>query len=119
MTYAYNYEIGYIACVTLEMFVRCVKIHSEQGDGHDPDHLFEQKELISMIGTVVVSNVNGRTLARKGDRIFILNTIGHVKGEEVVFEEKEAIEMPSMLYALSMLGEKNMSRAVQFIQNNF
>lgn len=69
-----------------------------------------------MIGTVIMSNVNGRTLVRNGSRLYIINSGGHYKNEEVIFNEKEALEMPSMLFALSMMSERNMNKAVEFIK---
>lgn len=69
-----------------------------------------------MIGTVIMSNVNGRTLVKNGSRLYIIHSGGHYKNEEVYFDEKIATEVPSMLFALSMMSEKNMTRAVEFIK---
>ena len=58
-----------------------------------------------MIGIVIHSNVGGKTLVQTGDECYVINYSGQYRGQEVVFDELEAVHVPSMFVALSLLQE--------------
>lgn len=72
-----------------------------------------------MIGTVVIENINGRTLVEVGNKLFITNYIGSVKGEEIAFEEKEALQAPSFLFALGLMAERDLKGIIKFVKENW
>lgn len=58
-----------------------------------------------MIGIVIHSNVGGKSLVQTGDECYIVNYVGQYKNQEIVFDESEAIKLPSLVIGMSLLLE--------------
>ena len=72
-----------------------------------------------MIGTVLYENINGHTLIESNGRLFIAPYVGVVKGQEMAFSDTSAIEVPSALFGLSLMAEKDIKRIVKFVKEKW
>ena len=72
-----------------------------------------------MIGKVIYENINGHTLIDSNGRLFIAPYVGIQKGEEMAIDERVVIEVPSVLFGLSVMAEKDVRRVVKFIREKW
>lgn len=72
-----------------------------------------------MIGKILFPNVNGRALIQAGNDIYIIQSLGYYRDQEVVFEPETALRMPSLLYAIDVLHSSDFTEVVKFIKSNW
>ena len=73
-----------------------------------------------MLGIVKVPNVKGKSLVTGNGKHWIMPATGNYKGEEIGFNEKTAIEIPSILMGLALLyGDKEFKEVVNIIKTSF
>lgn len=72
-----------------------------------------------MIGTVIYENINGNTLVKVGERLYIAGYVGVPKGQEMAIDERVSIEVPSVLFGLSLMTETDMKRVIKFVKEKW
>lgn len=72
-----------------------------------------------MIGKVIYENINGNTLVQVGERYYISGYVGTPKGQEMVIDERTAIEVPSTLLGMEIMTSKDPLKELQRIANFF
>lgn len=72
-----------------------------------------------MIGTVIYENVNGHTLVQVGERLYIAGYVGVPKGQEMAIDERLVLEVPSALFGLSLMAEKDMKKVIKFVKEKW
>ena len=72
-----------------------------------------------MVAKILFPNINGRAIVEVGKTIYVIKNNGYYRNQEIVIDEKEAFQMPSLLYAIEVVHKGKLEEAVKFIKENW
>ena len=68
---------------------------------------------------VVIPNVKGKAIVQSGNDLYIVQSMGYWRDQEVQVNLNGAIKVVSLLYGIDMLFDNRFDDVVEFIKDNW
>lgn len=72
-----------------------------------------------MIVKILLPNAKGQALAQAGNKFYIIPSNGYYRNQEVVLNEGEGKELPSLLYAIAELDAVELNKMINIVKENW